>query len=43
MSSIPDILNGIGTLLVAIGTVVVLFKAATLITALSERVREWKD
>lgn len=42
MSNVADILTNVGTLLVAIGAVVVLFKTATLITALSERIKEWK-
>jgi hypothetical protein len=42
MSNIPEILNGIGSLIVAIGAVVVLLKTSTLITVLSERVKEWK-
>jgi len=43
MSNISEILNSIGTLLVAIGAVVVLLKTSTLITVLSERIKEWKD
>lgn len=43
MGNIGDILNSVGTLLVAVGAVVVLFKTAGLITALSDRIKEWKD
>ena len=43
MSNVSEILNSIGTLLVAIGTVVVLFKTSGLITTLAERIKEWKD
>lgn len=43
MSNVGDILNSVATLLVSIGAVVLLFKTAGLITALSERVKEWKD
>lgn len=43
MTNIGEILTNIGTLLVAIGAVVVLFKTGGLITALSERIKEWKD
>ncbi len=43
MSNISEILNGISTLLVAIGTVIVLVKAAGLIATLSDRIKEWKD
>ena len=43
MTNIGELLKNLGTLLVAIGAVVVLFKTAGLITALSERIKEWKD
>ena len=43
MSSVGDILNNVATLLVSIGAVVVLFKTAGLITALSDRIKEWKE
>jgi len=43
MTNVAEILNSIGTLLVAVGTVVVLFKISSLITTLSERINEWKD
>ena len=43
MTNIGELLTNLGTLLVAIGAVVVLFKTAGLITALSERIKEWKD
>lgn len=42
MSNVPELLNGIGGLIVAIGAVVVLLKTSALITVLSERIKEWK-
>lgn len=43
MANVGDILNNVATLLVSIGAVVVLFKTAALITALADRIKEWKD
>ncbi len=43
MSNIPDILNSIASLLVAVGAVVLLLKTSTLITTLSEQIKKWKD
>lgn len=42
MANVGEILNNVATLLVSIGAVVVLFKTAGLITALSDRIKEWK-
>lgn len=42
MANVGEILSNVGNLLVAIGAVVVLFKTAGLITALSDRIKEWK-
>ncbi len=43
MTNVGDILSSVATLLVSIGAVVVLLKTAVLITALSDRIREWKE
>ncbi len=43
MSSIPDILNSIASLLVAVGAVVVLLKTSILITTLSNQIKNWKE
>ncbi len=43
MSNVGEILSNVATLLVSIGAVVVLFKTAGLITALSERIKDWKE
>lgn len=43
MASVGQILDSVATLLVSIGAVVVLFKVAGLITALADRVKEWKE
>ncbi len=43
MVNVGDVLSNVATLLVSIGAVVVLFKTAALITALSDRIKEWKE
>ena len=42
MANIGSLLSSVATLLVSIGAVVVLVKTAGLITALSDRIKEWE-
>jgi hypothetical protein len=42
MADMVKLLGDVGTFLVAIGALVVLFKISRLVTVLTERIKDWK-